>query len=155
MPVEPGSQISAYPERTALTGAERLVCDRVTPSAQTQQFTTAVLRSFAQRSGVKTVSATTYTLESGDNLLGLIVFTSSSAVTVTVPAVATVSFPLGEAVLLLAAGTGQVSVVGAGGVTVLTPTGITASLFGEGSTAALVPYATDEWSLTGDLELAP
>lgn len=71
----------------------------------------------------------------------------------TVPANATVAFPIGTVVQVRQAGAGQVTIVAAGGVTINTSE--TLVLRGQHSTAALVKVGVDEWDLTGDLEAAP
>lgn len=75
----------------------------------------------------------------------------ATAVNLTVPANATVAFPVGTEIPIFAKGAGQVTVVAAGGVTINTPE--TLLLRKQYSTGLLVKVATDEWDLTGDLEL--
>ena len=97
------------------------------------------------------ISATSFELVLGD-IGGVLEFTASSAVTVTVPANASVPFPVGTVVRLIQAGTGQVSVSGAAGVTIETPgTSATAAQWSE---VTLVQVAADSWVLGGDLTKA-
>jgi hypothetical protein len=68
--------------------------------------------------------------------------------TLTVPTNASVSFPVGSAILLVQSGSTQVTVAGASGVTVNSTPGL--KLVGQWSTALLVKRGTDNWLLSGD-----
>ena len=75
------------------------------------------------------------------------------AMTVTVPpstGVGAVAFPVGTVVLLVAAGTGRVSVVAGLGVTIRSPGG-KLKLTAQYDQASLVKRGADEWYLTGAL----
>lgn len=76
----------------------------------------------------------------------------SSATNLTVPANATVAFALGTSIPFYQAGAGQVTVVAAGGVTIRTAE--TLKLRKQYAGAVITKIGTDEWILTGDLELA-
>ena len=78
---------------------------------------------------------------------------NAAAITLTVPENATEAFPVGTIVNLRQVGVGQVSIVGAGAVTIATAE--TLLLRKQGSSASLIKTATDAWDLMGDLELAP
>lgn len=89
-----------------------------------------------------------YTLAFSD-ANGQVEISSASATTLTVPTNATVPFPIGTAIIVVQTGAGQVTVAGAGGVTVNATPGL--KLFGQWSVAVLVKRATDGWLLAGDL----
>lgn len=90
-----------------------------------------------------------YTLVAADN--GKIVsINNASANTLTVPANATVAFPVGTTITIRQAGAGQTNVVGAGGVTIQSRGGLT-HLAGQFAYATLIKVATDTWDLTGDI----
>lgn len=80
-----------------------------------------------------------------------LVFSSSSAVTVTVPANATTAFPVGATIDIEQNGTGQVSISGAAGVTVNKPAARTAATAARYSVVRLRKVATNTWTLFGDL----
>lgn len=77
--------------------------------------------------------------------------TNAGAITTTVPANATVAFPVGTSIGLRQGGAGAITVTAAGGVTINVPTGHTAVSRAQGSSLALIKVATDTWDLTGDL----
>ena len=68
----------------------------------------------------------------------------------TIPADATVSFPVGTVVEIFQYGAGQTTVVAAGGVTLRSPSS-KAKLTGQYSSAALRKRAANEWTLEGDI----
>lgn len=80
----------------------------------------------------------------------LIAQSSSSSTTITVPADASVAFPVGTQISISRMGTGSVSISAAGGVTVGSADGKT-SLRVQYSTASLVKTAANTWLLIGDL----
>jgi hypothetical protein len=67
----------------------------------------------------------------------------------TVPLNSTVAFPVGSQIHILQTGTGQTTVVPAGGVTVNSTPGL--KLRARWSSATLIKRATDTWVLIGDL----
>jgi hypothetical protein len=88
--------------------------------------------------------AGSYTLVAAD--LGRVVeISSASAQTVTIPLNSSVAFPVGSQVMVSRMGTGTVTISGAGGVTVRTPTAVLASQYTQ---ALLRKRATDEWIVT-------
>jgi hypothetical protein len=90
-----------------------------------------------------------YTLVLGD--AGKLVEISNAAgVTLTVPTNASVAFPTGTKIDLLQTGAGQVTVAGAGGVTVNSDQG-NLKLTGQWSGATLVKRDTNTWVLIGNL----
>lgn len=81
-------------------------------------------------------------------------FTSASSVSATVPQNSSVAYPLGSTLFARQVGAGQVTFGGAG-VTINIPSGSTAKLRAQGSSASLHKVGTDTWDLTGDLEESP
>ena len=77
----------------------------------------------------------------------------ASANTLTVPPNASEAFAIGTVIQVRQVGAGQTTIVAGSGVTV--NTGETLKLRGQHSSGALVKVATNEWDLTGDLEVAP
>jgi hypothetical protein len=97
---------------------------------------------------VNAQTGTTYTAVLSD-AEKVITLSNASAITLTVPANASVAYPTGTHIDLIQTGAGQVTVVGAGGVTVLsTPT---LKFRAQYSGATLVKTATNGWYLLGDL----
>lgn len=74
---------------------------------------------------------------------------SASATTITVPANSSVSFPVGTRIEVCQIGTGQITISGASGVTILTPSSYTTRT--QNSTVTLRKRDTDTWVLSGDL----
>lgn len=74
---------------------------------------------------------------------------SASVLTLTVPANASVAFPVGTVVEVCQLGTGQVTVAAAAGVTIRTSSSLTTRT--QYSCASIRKRATDEWVLSGDL----
>jgi hypothetical protein len=97
---------------------------------------------------VNTQSGTTYTFALGDEE-ELTSFTSSSAVTATIPATASVGFSVGSRLDVLQKGTGTVSLTGDVGVTV--NTSMIASTRVQYSVISAIKVASDEWVVIGDL----
>ena len=90
-----------------------------------------------------------YTLSSLTERDSMIEMGSASAITLTVPTNATVAWPVGTSIDILQTGAGQVTVAGAGGVTVNATPGL--KLRAQWSSATLIKRATDTWVLVGDL----
>jgi hypothetical protein len=79
----------------------------------------------------------------------LVELSNTSAITVTIPLNSSVPFPVGTQINLLQTNTGQVSVVGAGGVTLNATPG--AKLRTQWSFATLIKRAENIWVLVGDI----
>ena len=93
-------------------------------------------------------TGTTYTTVLADQ--GKVVeLSNASAITLTVPANSSVAYPTGTQINLLQTGAGQVTVAGAGGVTVNATPGL--KLRAQWSSATLLKRGTDTWVLLGDL----
>ena len=98
-------------------------------------------------------SGASYTLALTD-AENAVAMSSASANTLTVPANATVAFPVGTQILVHQEGAGQTTIAAAGGVSIRrysssSPTVYT--LAGQFALARLVKRATNEWVLSGDL----
>lgn len=75
---------------------------------------------------------------------------SATTITITVPANASVAFPIGSVIEVDQLGTGTVTFAPAAGVTILSSGGLL-SLRAQYSSCDLRKRATDEWVLVGDL----
>jgi hypothetical protein len=96
----------------------------------------------------QTQKTSSYTLALTDHT-SFIQMASSSALTVTVPTNLSVAFPIGSTITIVQMGTGQVTVAGASGVTVLgTPGNKLRAIY---SAASLLKINTNTWILAGDL----
>ena len=93
-------------------------------------------------------TGTTYTLALTD-AGKLVTLNNASAITLTVPANSSVAFSVGDQINLLQLGAGQVTVAGAGGVTIRSE-GSKLKLKGQYATATCVKIDTDEWVLLGN-----
>jgi hypothetical protein len=97
---------------------------------------------------ITTYAGTTVTLATTD-IRGLILLSSASATTVTVPA----SYgTTGDTVTLLQYGAGQVTVAGASGVTLRNST--TLKTRSQYSAITIIRLSTDEWLVAGDTAAA-
>lgn len=101
------------------------------------------------RPGVINSAATTYTLDADDENK-LILFSSGSAVTITVPLEATTSLPIGFITHLHQGGAGQLTVVGEGGVTVNAASSLLTRT--QYSALSLFKVAENSWTVVGDQE---
>lgn len=90
-----------------------------------------------------------YTLSSLTERDSLIEVSSSSATTITIPADATIGYPIGTSIDILQTSTGQVTIAGAGGVTVNATPGL--KLRTQWSSATLFKRAENTWVVYGDL----
>lgn len=100
------------------------------------------------QSTINAQTGTTYTTVLGD-ASKLITLSNAGAITLTIPANSSVAYPVGTKIDLAQTGAGQVTVAGAGGVTVnATPT---LKLRTQYSAATCIKTATDTWLLVGDL----
>jgi hypothetical protein len=98
-------------------------------------------------------TGTTYTFVLGDAAYELVTADNSSAQTYTIPLNSSVAFPTGSEINLIQIGTGQVTIQGAGGVTLLS-TGATAATpktRTRYSVLTLIKAGTDTWYATGDI----
>jgi hypothetical protein len=107
---------------------------------------------WANPSGGITINSETadYTLVLGDGN-GYVRLASSGVIELTVPNNTDVAFPVGTVIHLRQVSEGQVQVVAAGGVVINSPE--TNNLRKQGASGSLIKVATNEWDLTGDLEV--
>ena len=80
----------------------------------------------------------------------LVTLNNASAITLTIPANSSVAYPVGTKIDLAQLGAGQVTVAGAGGVTVNATPGL--KFIAQYSAATCIKTATDTWLLVGNLE---
>jgi hypothetical protein len=80
--------------------------------------------------------------------------TSPAPVTITVPNNSAVAFPIGTTIHFAQAGTGPVSVVGAGGVTIDRLSTHTNATAGQHAVVQIVKHSTNGWTLFGGLAAA-
>jgi hypothetical protein len=80
-----------------------------------------------------------------------LLFSSASAVTVTVPLNASVAFPIGSTIDLEQTGAGQVAVAAEAGVTINKPAGHTAATASQFAVVRLRKVALNTWTLFGEL----
>lgn len=98
-------------------------------------------------------TGTTYTFVLADNGK-LVTASNASAQTYTIPLNSSVAYATGAQINLIQIGAGQVTIQGAGGVTVAS-TGATATapkLRAQYSSATLIKVATDTWYVVGDIQ---
>lgn len=98
---------------------------------------------------VSNITGTSYTLALADAGKSL-VFSNSSAITITVPLDSGINFPIGETFLLIQKGTGQITVTATSGVTLGS---LNSKVKSAGTYAELhlAKLAVNEWVLSGDL----
>ena len=102
--------------------------------------------------GINTQTGTTYTTVLADNGK-LTTLSNASAIAVTIPLNSSVAYPVGAQINMAQLGAGQVTVSGAGGVT-LVSTGATAATpttRAQYSTLTCVQTSTDNWIVMGDI----
>jgi hypothetical protein len=103
----------------------------------------------AHQRGVVYSAATSYTL--GVNDTGkVILFSSNSPITVTVPNDSTYNFVIGQTIELVQMGSGTITVASAGDAVLRYRLGYTT--FGQYSKIELMKIEPDEWLLSGDLD---
>lgn len=100
---------------------------------------------------ITTISAKTasYTLSDLNERDTIIEISNTSATTLTIPAEASVNYPVGTTLDIIQTNTGQVTIAGAGGVTVNATPGL--KLRTRWSSATLLKRAADTWLVYGDL----
>jgi hypothetical protein len=99
---------------------------------------------------IRTLTATSHTLETVD-LGSILETTGSSAVTVTIPPEASVTFQIGTLINVTQVGAGTATVAAAPGVSLNGVTGGAVALDGQWSGAALVKRGADAWVIQGAL----
>jgi hypothetical protein len=99
--------------------------------------------------GIVNSASTAYTLGVNDTGKALL-FSSSSEVTVTIPAESSYNFSLGETFLVAQQGTGAVTIAAAVGVTLLSLNN-KVKTSGQYAEVRLLKIDSDKWLLSGDL----
>jgi hypothetical protein len=94
-------------------------------------------------------TGTTYTLVLSD-LGKLVELNNAASITLTIPTNASVAFAVGDRIDLLQTGAGQVTIVGAAGVTVNSESS-KLKLAGQWAAATLIKRAADTWVAVGNL----
>jgi hypothetical protein len=122
----------------------------VQPTLINQQDTQIVLAGpgFQGPAGVsqyKTITGTTYTLSETDRSQ-ILLFTNAAAITLTVPTGLSTLFDT----MLVQAGTGQITVTGAGGVTINGALNATKTAY-QYAVATLLPIGTNAFILSGEV----
>ena len=107
-------------------------------------------RTFADKANmaINAQTGTTYTTVLGD-ADEIVTLNNASAITLTIPTNASVAYEIGTVINLIQLGAGQVTVAGAGGVTVNTAIGL--KIRAQYSVAACIKIATDTWIFMGDV----
>jgi len=140
------------PVAQALSDADLFVITQDIASVLTSgQVTLAQLRAFALASP-ENVQTDDYTLVLSD-AFKLVAMSKGTAVNLTVPANASVPYPLLTRIDVSADGAGQVTIVEDTGVTVRTPE--TLKLRKQRAKATLIKRGENTWDLEGNLEAAP
>ena len=124
-----------------LTGAQTLTNKTLTNVVYTQALLTP------------TFSANAYTLVLGDQGDILLASNGSTAGTITIPANASVAYPTGTQITIIQTASGQLTIQGAGGVTV-NSTGATSTapkLRAINSSATCIKTDTNTWYVVGDI----
>jgi hypothetical protein len=117
-----------------------------------QTLTNKTLTSPLINLGVNAQTGTTYTTVLADNGK-LITQTNASAITTTIPLFSSVAYPVGAQLNFVQYGAGQVTIQGAGGVTVVS-TGATAATpktRAQYSSATAICVSQDNWLVAGDI----
>jgi hypothetical protein len=102
---------------------------------------------------ISTQAGTTYTLATGDQYQKLLVFTSSSAKTVSIPTDATFNFPVGTAITILNDNaTGDITIQAVtSGTTAVSSAGATSNApkVGKFAAAVCLKIAANDWVIVG------
>jgi hypothetical protein len=148
--VTAGSNIAVSGNQVSLVDAPVLT-DVLTLSSDGVEFSDGTVQTSA---GVPSISSfvyktASYTLDSLALRDNIIEVSSSSATTITIPADADTNYPVGSSIDILQTNTGQVTIAGAGGVTVNSTPGL--KLRTQWSSATLLKRAANTWIVYGDL----
>jgi hypothetical protein len=117
-----------------------------------QTLTNKTLTSPLINLGINAQTGTTYTTVLADNGK-LVTQSNASAIATTIPLNSSVAYPVGAQINICQLGSGQVTVSGAGGVTILS-TGATATTpktRAQYSTLTAIQTVTDTWLVAGDI----
>jgi len=136
------------------SGAVTLTIDTAITADLTtaQTFTNKTLTSPLINLGINAQTGTTYTTVLADNGK-LITQTNASAIATTIPLNSSVAYPVGAQLNIVQYGVGQITVSGAGGVTVVS-TGATAATpktRAQYSSLTAIQTSTNNWLVAGDI----
>jgi hypothetical protein len=117
-----------------------------------QTLTNKTLTSPLINLGVNAQTGTTYTTVLADNGK-LVTQSNASAIATTIPLNSSVAYPVGAQINICQLGAGQVTVSGAGGVTILSTGATTATpkTRAQYSTLTAIQTVTDTWLVAGDI----
>lgn len=101
-------------------------------------------------SSLNAQTGTTYTLVLDDSYNKVVTLDNASPITLTIPTNASVAFQTGAVISILQLGAGQVTVQGAGGVTLRSADSRYKTAY-QYSFASLIKIATDQWVMVGSL----
>ena len=148
--VSGGNGITATGTTAVSVAIDTLITADLT-SAQT--LTNKILTAPQINLGVNTQSGTTYTTVLADNGK-LVTQTNSSAITTTIPPISSVAYPVGAQLNFAQLGTGQLTIQGGAGVTIVS-TGAAAATpkcREQYSTLTAIQVSNDNWLVVGDIE---
>lgn len=113
-------------------------------------LTAANLNAAVHTVPINAQTGTSYTLVLTDGQAKVVTMTNAAANTLTVPANASVAFPVGTYITVIQGGAGQTTISAAGGVTLSSYAGAL-KISGQYAGAALIKAATDTWYVIGGL----
>ena len=148
-------QATAIAGTTTLTlpaATDTLVGKATTDTLTNKTLTSPTINDAKQNLTLNAQTGTTYTTVLADNGK-LVTLSNASPITLTVPLNSSVAYATGAIINIQQIGAGQVTIQGAGGVTI-TSTGATASapkLRAQYSAASIIKTDTDSWTVIGDI----
>lgn len=137
---------------TLPTSTDTLVGRNTTDTLTNKTLTTPTINGGSFNLNINAQTGTTYTTVLADNGK-LTTLSNAAAITLTIPLNSSVAYPVGAQINLAQTGAGQVTIQGAGGVTI-NSTGATATapkLRVQYSSATCIQTATDTWLVLGDI----
>ena len=143
--IEPGKIVDADVNASAAIAYSKL---NISNSVSTTDLASGAPRA-GFRSAQNSQTGTTYTLALSD-LGALVELSNASSITLTVPLESSVAFSVGDRIDILQAGAGQVTIAGAGGVT-LNAYDNQFKLNGQFAVATLIKRAANTWLLVGNI----
>jgi hypothetical protein len=143
--IEPGKIVDADVNASAAIAYSKL---NISNSVSTTDLASGAPRA-GFRSAQNSQTGTTYTLALSD-LGALVELSNASPITLTVPLESSVAFSVGDRIDILQVGAGQVTIAGAGGVT-LNAYDNQFKLNGQFAVATLIKRAANTWLLVGNI----
>lgn len=147
------AKYSTYPTGTPVSGDQILFLDgsdTVTSGDADGSLKLADFADFASTgAAVSAQTGTTYTLALTD-ANDIVTMDNASANTLTVPANASVAFPVGTIISVIQIGAGATTITGATGVTINGVSAGSATLTAQHSAVSLAKIGADTWNLAGD-----